>query len=175
MFADPTHIIEQFELQSGAHVADLGAGSGALAFAAARAVGEAGRVYAIEVQKELLERLKSHAREERLHNLEAIWGDIERAGGTHLKPETVDAVLVSNVLFQAEDREGLAKEAARILKPRGKALVVDWSESFGGMGPQPALVIAERAARELFLRHGFTFAKSITAGAHHYGLIFKRS
>lgn len=174
MFADPHHLIEQFDLQSGAHVADFGAGSGALALAAAGAVGEKGRVYAIEVQKDLLDRLKNHAREERAHNLEAIWGDIERAGGTHLKAETVDAAIVSNVLFQAEDKEGLAKETARILKRGGKALFVDWSESFGGMGPKKEQVVPPREARELFERSGFQFVKDVNAGAHHYGMILRR-
>lgn len=174
MFADPHHIIEQFDLQSGAHVADLGAGAGALSLAAARAVGEKGRVYAIEVQKGLLERLKNHARQERLHNVEAIWGDIERQNGTHLKDRTVDAAICSNVLFQVEDKEGFVKETRRILKPGGKALFVDWSDSFNNTGPHPDHVVTEGAARELFEKGGFVFVKRIEAGAHHYGMIFKK-
>lgn len=174
MFADPHHLIEQFDLQSGSHVADLGAGSGALSLAAARAVGEKGRVYAIEVQKDLLDRVKSHAREERLHTVEAIWGDIERVGGTHLRAGAVDAAIASNVLFQVEEKDGFAKETARILKSGGKLLVVDWTESFGGMGPQPEHVIPERQAKALFEKHGFVFVKTINAGAHHYGMIFRK-
>ncbi len=175
MFADPHHLIEQFELQSGARVADFGAGSGELSFAVARAVGESGRVYAVEVQKQLLERLKNHARSSKIHNIEAIWGDIEREHGTHLADHTVDAVVVSNVLFQVDDKPGLAKEARRILKPSGKLLVVDWTESFGGMGPDPKHVVSQSSARSLFEQHGFRFLKEINAGAHHYGLIFKKS
>ncbi|MEK7208008.1 MAG: methyltransferase domain-containing protein [Patescibacteria group bacterium] len=175
MFSDPPHTIEQFELQSGARVADFGAGAGELSLLAARAVGESGRVYAIEVQKPLVERLLSRARDERLLNLEALWGDIERARGTHLKDGLVDAVIVSNVLFQAEDKEGLVFEAKRILKPGGKALLVDWSDSFGHTGPHPEQVIKESAARELFEKAGFRFVKKIEAGEHHYGLIFKKS
>ncbi len=174
MFSNPQHTIDQFELQSGAHVADFGAGSGELSFVTARAVGEAGRVYAIEVQKGLLERLKSHARGAKIHNIEAIWGDIERLQGTHLKDHTVDAVLISNVLFQVGEKSGLVKEAHRVLKPGGKLLVVDWSESFGGMGPQPEQVVPKQAARALFEQQGFRFLKEIHAGAHHYGFILKK-
>ncbi|MDO8564983.1 MAG: class I SAM-dependent methyltransferase [bacterium] len=174
-FSDPSHTIAQFDLQSGAHVADLGAGSGALTFAASRAVGGAGRVYAIEVQKDLLERLKNSARHERLHNIEALWGDVERVQGTHLKTATLDAAIASNVLFQVEDREGFAKEIARILKPAGKVLLIDWSGSFGGTGPRSDHVVPEQTARLLFEQQGFRFVRSIQAGAHHYGLIFKRT
>lgn len=175
MFSNPIHNIAQFDLQSGSTVADLGAGSGEVSFAAARAVGGAGKVYAVDVQKGLLDRLKKHADEERLSWIKPVWGDAERIGGTHLGDSSVDAVIVSNLLFQIEDRAGLTKEIARILRPKGKVLLIDWSDSFGGMGPQPAEVVAKPAAKELFEKNGFSFVKSIEAGAHHYGFIFKKN
>ncbi|MBI2474518.1 MAG: methyltransferase domain-containing protein, partial [Candidatus Taylorbacteria bacterium] len=60
-FSDPSHNVEQFDLQSGMTVADFGTGSGYYAFAAAKAVGDKGKVYAIDVQKPLLEKLKREA------------------------------------------------------------------------------------------------------------------
>ncbi len=174
MFAEPQRVIEQFDLQSGARVADFGAGGGAVALAAARAVGDAGRVYAIEVQKELLPRLKNEARSARLHNLEVIWGDVEKPNGTHLKDSAADAVILSNILFQLADKAGTIKEAKRVLKHGGRALVIDWSGSFGRMGPDPAHVVTEQSARTLFEQNGFQFVKNINAGAHHYGLIFRK-
>lgn len=175
MFSDPHHLIAQFDLQSGARVADFGAGGGVVALVAARAVGDAGRVYAIDVQKELLERLKNEARGARLHNLEVLWGDVEKQGGTHLKDGAVDAVMLSNILFQLDDRPGTVKEAQRVLKTGGKVLVVDWSGSFGRMGPDPAHVVVEQTARTLFEQGGFQFVKTINAGAHHYGLVFRKT
>ena len=67
------------------HVADLGAGSGHYTLAAAKKVGESGRVYAIEVQKDLLTRIKNLAQTEHINNVEVIWGDVENRGGTKLK------------------------------------------------------------------------------------------
>lgn len=173
-FSDPTHSIEQFELQSGSRVADLGAGAGHLSIAIAHAVGEAGRVYAIEVQKDMLERLKNLARQNHIHNIEALWGDIERPKGTHLKDGTVDAAVASNVLFQVEDKPGFTTETKRILKQGGRLLLIDWSGSYGGMGPEPKAVVGEKQARMLFEGSGFQFVKKIDAGAHHYGLVFKK-
>ncbi len=175
MFLEPHNVIAQMELQSGMHVADLGAGTGALSVLAAKAVGDLGKVYAIEVQKGLLERLKNHAKEARAHNVEALWGDIERLNGTHLKDYAVDAVIASNVLFQVGDRNGFVAEIKRILKPGGKLLLIDWGESFGGMGPHKDHVVTETAARSLFEKAGFQFVKKIDAGAHHYGIIFKKT
>src|SRR3989338_8053625 len=174
-FSDPAHNIAQFDLQSGMHVADLGAGTGTLSVLIAQAVGDAGKVYAVEVQKPLLEKLKNHAKEAHVHNVEALWGDIERLQGTHLKDHTVDAAVASNVLFQVEHKDGFVQEIKRILKPGGKVLVIDWTESFRGMGPHIDHVVTLTEARRLFEKGGFTFVKKIEAGAHHYGLIFKKS
>lgn len=60
-FTDPQNNIDQFDLDSGMRVADLGAGSGAYSVAAAKKVGGDGRVYAVEVQKDLLEKIHNLA------------------------------------------------------------------------------------------------------------------
>lgn len=174
MFLEPHNVIEQMELQSGMHVADLGAGTGELSILAAKAIGNAGKVYAVEVQKELLERLKNRAREARANNVEVLWGDIERVNGTHLRDAAVDAAIASNVLFQVADKNAFVAEIKRILKPGGKVLVVDWRESFGGMGPHIEHVVTEVEARSLFEKLGFRFVKKIDAGQHHYGIIFRK-
>jgi len=168
-FADPSKNIAQFGLREGDIVADLGAGSGYYSMAAARAVGSTGRVYAVEVQKEILNRVASHAEEEGFGNVEIIWGDIEEEGGTKLKDEFVDVVILSNVLFQIEDRNGLSNETNRILKPKGRVLIIDWDGSYNNLGPEPRAVYSAHDARALFENKGYIFESDIKAGAHHYG------
>jgi len=170
-FANPAGNVEQLGLKEGMHVADLGAGTGAYTIPLAAAVGDSGRVYAVEVQKELLQNIKSAANAEHLRNIELLWGDIERLGSTKIADHAVDYVIVANVLFQIEDREGFMAEVKRILRPGGKLLLVDWKDSYGGMGPQPEHVIAPDTARALFERNGFSFEKEIQTGEQHYGFI----
>ena len=174
MFSDPDQNLEQFGLTEHMTVADLGAGSGAYTIAAARRVRNFGKVYAIEVQKDLAVRVKNAASKEGLSNVEAIWGDIERRGGTKLADASVDAAIASNVLFQLEDKEGAVSELERILKPGGKVLVIDWKESYGGMGPEPKAVLRADDAKHFFLAKGFSFEKEITAGRHHYGFVVRK-
>lgn len=174
-FADPEHNIEQFMLGDGAFVADLGAGSGAYSFAASRAVGGEGRVFAVEIQRELLDRLKNAASRQGHHNIEVIWGDLGRLGGTKLRDFSLDAVIASNVLFQVEDKKTLAQEIRRILKPKGKVLVIDWTDSFGNLGPSPENVFKEGEAKALFSEHGFAIEKDIQAGDHHYGFVARNT
>lgn len=173
-FLDPQNNIQQFELGEGMIVADLGAGSGFYTIASARAVGSEGRVYAVDVQKDFLDRIKTSANVENLFNIEVIWGDIEKIGGTKLAEMSVDAVIISNTLFQVEDKDNFLTEVNRILRPKGKVLVIDWSDSFSGMGPHPESVITEAQAEELFKNKGFQVEKQISAGDNHYGIIFRK-
>ena len=173
MFSDPEKNIAQLELREGDHVADLGAGVGFYSAAAGQVVGASGQVYAVEVQKDLLDRLEHDMRHRGVHNVKVVWGDIEHVKGTRLRDSSMDAVLICNVLFQVEDRAGMLEEIQRIAKPGAKILVIDWSESFGGMGPRPEAVLPVIEAKSLFERAGFIFEKDIQAGEHHYGFIVK--
>lgn len=175
MFSDPQKNLEQFGITPGSRVADLGSGSGFYSIGAARMVGERGRVFAVDAQKALLEKLKHEAHNNRLPNIEALWGNVEKLGGTRLADASVDAVLACNILFQTEQKKDFPFEIKRILKPKGRVLVVDWKDSFGGMGPQPDHVVSQNDVRALFEKAGFLYEKEIRAGAHHFGLIFKRT
>ncbi len=150
MFSDPQKNIQQFAVTPGMTVADCGSGSGFCTLAAARAVGSMGKVYAIDINKEMLERIIRTAQHEGLENIETIWGDIDEPNGTRLADEAVQRVILSNALFQVEKKEVLVEEIKRILRPDGRVLVVDWTDSFGGLGPQPDHVVSRQTAQALF-------------------------
>lgn len=172
MFTNPEQNILHLGLTEGMRVADFGAGTGFYSKACSSRVGYTGKIYAIEVQKDLVKKLESDIKHWGLSNVECIWGDIEKRGGTKLSDHSMDAVIVSNVLFQAEDKLGLIDEVKRVLKKNGKVLLIDWSGSFGGMGPTPEHVITENTAKELFEKRGFKFVEKISTSVHHYGIIF---
>lgn len=170
-FASPETNITQLELAPGSRVADFGAGSGAYTLAAAHAVTDRGKVYAVDVQKELLTKLSAHASAEGVGNVEIIWGNLDRVGGSKILDETMDAVIVSNILFQSEDKQSLLLEAKRIVRPGGKVLIIDWSESFGGIGPNPAHVVTLEEGKKLLSEAGLSISKEFNAGAHHWGVV----
>lgn len=174
MFTDPVKNLDDFGIEPGMKIADLGSGAGFYTLSAAKLVGDSGRVYAVDVQKDLLEKIKGEADKEHISNVEYIWGDIESPNGTKIADDTVDAVILSNILFQVEDREGTLAEAARILVPGGKILCIDWTDSFGGLGPTEKMVIEAKDAKELLEKHGFEFLKEFDPGAHHYALVYKK-
>lgn len=174
-FSDPKKNLERLGLEEGMRVADLGSGAGHYTLAAAEAVGDSGRVYAIDIQQDLLKQVKNISTDEHRNNIEVIWGDIEKEKGTKLPDESIDVVILSNILFQAENKEAVATEALRILKQKGRLLFIDWAESFGGIGPQPENIISEEHALSLFENAGFIIDRDIDAGEHHYGFVFRKS
>ena len=68
----------------------------------------------------------------------------------------------------------LQRKHLECLRKKGRILFVDWSDSFGGIGPRPEDIVSEENAKTLFEDAGFKLDSSFDAGAHHYGLIFKK-
>ncbi len=173
-FSHPRRNIAALGVEPGMSVADFGSGSGIYVLHIAEALENAGHVYAIDIQRDLLKRLKNEAHRRGFKNVEVIWTDLEKAGSSKIADKKLDLVLISNLLFQIENKAAVLKEAWRIVRPNGRLAIIDWRESFGGMGPQKGDVVTKEAAEALAEGAGFTLEREFPAGAHHYGLIFRR-
>lgn len=173
-FIEPATVATHFHLREGDAVADFGAGVGDYLKSLSAAVGKSGKVYAFEIQKNLIDTIHSLMHRERLINVYPLWSDLESLGGTKLADAVLDAGLLANTLFQLENKEVALQEIARVIRKGGKLFVIDWTDSFGGMGPHAQDVLREPQARALIEKAGFVFERSYPAGDHHYGLAFRR-
>jgi ubiquinone/menaquinone biosynthesis C-methylase UbiE len=171
MFSDPASNLSKLGLNEGMKVVDLGSGSGFYTIEAAKRVGGSGRVYSVDIIKELLERVRSTGASQGLRNIEVVWGNVDKIGGTKLREAVADRVIASNVLFQMEKPDEFVLEIKRILKPGGKVLVVDWSEL---SALSPKTLVNAMKAQMFFEKAGFKLDQSFNAGDHHYGLVFIR-
>lgn len=176
-FAHPRRNVAALGVEPGMSVADFGSGSGEYVLHIAEALAHSGHVYAIDVQRDLLQRTKNEAHRRGYKNVEVIWADLERAGASKIADHKLDLVLISNLLFQIENKAAVLAEAARIVRPHGRLAIIDWAESppagGRGMGPQKADVVSKDAALELARGAGLELQREFPAGAHHYGLIFQ--
>ena len=173
-FVMPEKVVTHFHLKPGDKVADFGAGSGYFLKVLSQGVGAEGRVYACEIQKQLVEKLGDVARKEGLQNVDPLWCDLEEVGGIRIPDGTLDVGVLINTLFQLEDKDAAVGEFNRTLRQGGLLYVVDWTESFGGLGPHPEAVFGEEDAKALFESHGFLYERSFDAGDHHYGAAFRK-
>ena len=170
MLTDPVKNLKAFRLKEDSIVADLGAGTGFYSIALSHMVPK-GKVYAVEIVKDFLAAIRHKVKEAHLQNVEIIWGNIEKVGGTKIGEGVADAVIASNVFSQVEDKDNFILEIKRILKERGKVLLIDWSDASSSLGPRLGAVIPLNKAREMFERKGFIVERDINPGAHHYGMI----
>jgi ubiquinone/menaquinone biosynthesis C-methylase UbiE len=170
VFTDPIKNLKALGLRKNNIVADLGAGTGYYSIFAGALVPE-GKVYAVEIDRNFLDTIKHKAKEARLHNVEIIWGNVEKKGGTKIGDRAVDAVVASNVLFQLEQKDNFLEEIKRILKPYGKVLFIDWrAESV----LKNDLIVPKEKALRAFKEKGFELETEIDAGDHHYGIILRK-
>lgn len=155
-------------------IADFGSGSGAYVLAIAEALYNNGRVYAVDVQRDLLRRTKNESHKRGFKNVDVIWGDLEKPGGSKIADGALDMALISNLLFQVTEKKVVIEEALRILRPQGKLAIIDWSDSYGGTGPIEQDVVKKDSALALCRTMGLELVREFDAGAHHYGLIFSK-
>ncbi len=173
-FSDPKKNVKRLGFREGMKVADFGSGSGAYTLALVDVVGHSGTVYSVDIQKDLLIRTQNAAIEKGYENIEIVWGDIESLDGVTLKDELLDGVLLSNTLFQLDDKISTIKEANRVLMPGGILAIIDWNESYGGIGPPEQLLFTSDEATIICRDNGFVAKGNFDAGEHHYGLLFKK-
>jgi ubiquinone/menaquinone biosynthesis C-methylase UbiE len=173
-FVVPDVVVSHFHLKFGDVVADFGAGSGYFLKALSSRVGSSGRVYACEIQKSLVEKISEQVRTLGLSNIYPLWCDLEEVRGIKINDETLDVGVLINTLFQIEDKVVGIAEMARTIRVGGRLILIDWTDSAGGMGPAPDHVITAHAAAALCEASGFVLEKEFPAGSHHYGLAFRK-
>jgi ubiquinone/menaquinone biosynthesis C-methylase UbiE len=168
----PDQIMDALGIAEAAIVADVGAGSGWFTIRLARRVGPNGRVYAQDVQQEMLAAISRRVQREGLSNVEPVLG---QGSNPKLLAGKLDAVLVVDTYHESEDPVMFLTNLARALKPQGRIGIVDFKLEGGGPGPPidervgPETVVAEAAKAGLRLLSQETFLP------YQYFLIFGRS
>ena len=128
----PERIMDALRIGEGSVVADLGAGAGWFTVRLARRVGPNGRVYAEDVQPQMIEAITRRVQREGLRNV------VPRLG-THDDPKLpargLDVVLMVDTYNEVQARVALLRNIARALKTDGRIGIVNFKKDGGGPGP----------------------------------------
>jgi len=168
MFINPTETLNQIGLKKEMTAVDVGAGSGGWTLPLAKIL-EDGFVFAVDILEEPLSALQGKARSLGLNNIRPIVGDIE-AGVPKVSGESCDFALITNVLFQIEDREAAFKEIGRVLKHGSQLLVVDWLPE-ATLGPKQGKISAQEV-KNIAAKFRLRFENDLPSELYHYGLLF---
>lgn len=172
---DPHILFGKVHMQPSMHVADLGSGrTGHIVFPAAKVIGDKGVVYAVDILKDALESIRKRAQMEGFHNIHEVWADIEQTGSVKIPSSTIDVVFAVNVLFHFSDYTNTLEESLRLLKEKGRIVIVDWTKGLANMGPTEdqrvnfSILIAE--ARKM----GCAVQNDFAVGPYHRAVILYR-
>ena len=170
----PEVVTSQFHLREGDKVADFGAGRGFFLRPLADTVTAEGEVYLCEIQKQLIEVVTEQARLGGYTNVKPVWCDLEEPNGISIPDAVLDAGILVNTLYVIENHDAAIQEMLRTLRPGGKFMIVDWTETVPGLGPSLDRLIAATDCTNLLESHGAVFEREFPAGEHHYGLAFRK-
>ena len=160
-------VIRASAIRTGVHVADVGAGTGYFAIPLAKAVGPDGKVYAIDLQPEMLNLLREKInRPGGPRNIELVQGAASR---TTLATKSADLVLIANVWHELDDHEAALREAARILVPGGTLALLDWRPDIDAPpGPPSNHRISATEVVQFLEKNRWTAARPINIGRYSY-------
>jgi len=170
-FLNPEEILDNLELSPNMVAAEFGCGSGGFAIPLAKKLDE-GLIYAIDIQQAPLSALKSRILVENIINIKIIRSDLEKPRGSTLSPDSLDLVFIPNVLFQVKDKSAIISEAERVLKNKGKLIVIDWLPE-ATQGPAQGRISSEEV-KDMAKDSGLKLEKEFEAGKYHYGLVFAK-
>jgi len=153
-------------------VADFGCGYGTFTIPAARMI--SGRIFAFDIEPEMIRAVSQKAKELKLNNVEAIVRDFI-SEGSGLKDLTVDFVMLFNILH-FERPTDLLKEAYRILRHSGKVGIIHWNyDATTPRGPPISIRPKPEQCRIWAESVGFVFEQKVDLKPHHYGMVLKKS
>jgi ubiquinone/menaquinone biosynthesis C-methylase UbiE len=171
-FFDSQSILKQLGInQEIKDVADFGFGYGTFTIPAAQVI--SGKIYAFEIEPELIKILEKKAKQLKVNNVKTILRDfISDSSG--LNDSSIDFVMLFNILH-LEKPVQLLKEAYRILKTGGKVGIIHWNyDASTPRGPPMSIRPRPEQIREWAESVGFIFEKQLDLKPYHYALLLRK-
>ncbi len=161
----PEEVLNAVDFEPDWVAADFGCGSGYFTAPLARKVK---KVYAIDIQKEMLRFVGDKMRRLRIRNIELR---LSKPNKIPLEDEAVEFLLSINTLHEFDDRVKVAKEMRRVVKHGSILLIVDFKRQETDFGPPVRIRVAKEKAIRLFEDQGFILSETKDL-PHHYLVVF---
>jgi SAM-dependent methyltransferase len=170
-FFNPIDILKLLGIcKSTSDVADFGCGYGTFTIPAAKII--KGKIYAIDIEPELIRIVEEKAKENNLANVVPILRDFMSVG-SGLEDLSVDFVMLFNILH-AEKPVDLLREAYRILRVGGKVGIIHWiyDEPISGL---PLDIKPRPEDCKLWAKYvGFSFEQEFDLKPYHFGIVVRK-
>ena len=167
----PSRLMSALGITPGQSVADVGAGSGYFTWRLAEAVGSTGRVFATDIQPEMLALLKTNMNQRGFTNVIPVLGDTLNP---HLPTNTLDLILMVDVYHEFDHPYEMTAGLAQALKPGGRLVLVEYRGEERWVPIKPLHKLTEAQVRKELAAQPMEFVTNRTDLPRQHILIFKR-
>jgi predicted methyltransferase len=165
----PDEVLKALALKPGEVVADIGAGSGYFTVRFGGAVGDAGRVYAVDVSPDMVRHLNRRIRDAGIRNVSTVLADPD---DPLLPDAVVDRVVIVDTWHHIEDQPKYLALLKRALKPGGQVVHIDFQKRDLPVGPPAEMKIAREDLVKQMEDAGFRLAAEHGFLPYQYFLVF---
>lgn len=165
----PSRAIRALQIKPGQVIADIGAGSGYYSVLLAKAVGAEGRVYATDIQPQMLAILKRKLEAQSLRNVELILG---AEAETKLPDASVDFALMVDVYHELAQPQAFLQSVKRALKPGGRLVLIEFRKEDPNVPIREEHKMSVREARQELEAEGYRFDRVLNDLPWQHVLIF---
>ncbi len=116
-------VLSALKIKQGDRVADIGAGSGFYTFQLSHLVGPKGRVFAVDIQPEMINIIRGRMRNWNIKNIQPLQSTITNP---KLKAGTIDLILMVDVYHEFSHPFEMTAELVKALKPKGRLVFVEY-------------------------------------------------
>ena len=168
----PELALDLMGIQKGMTIADVGAGTGYYSLRIARRVGPTGKVYANDIQPEMLEKLRTNARHAGLNNIETVLGS---EADPKLPAGKIDMVLLVDVYHEFSRPQDMLDNIRAALKPDGTLVVVEYKKEDPSIPIRPDHKMSVYEVKTEVEAEGFKLDKVVDELARQHIFFFKKA
>jgi ubiquinone/menaquinone biosynthesis C-methylase UbiE len=166
----PGAVVRALGLREGEVVADIGSGTGYFTVRFARAVGEGGRVYAVDISPEMVRHLNRRLRDAGVRNVVTVLAEPD---DPLLFEDSVDRVVIVNTWHHIGDQPAYLEKLRRVLRPGGQVVHIDFQKRDTPVGPPTSEKIARGDLVAQMEEAGFLLAAEHDFLPYQYFLVFE--
>ncbi len=168
----PDAALDAIVIARGATVADIGAGAGYFTWRLAERVGPAGRVFANDIQPEMLDLLRKNMETRHLTNVQTVLGAED---DPKLPAARMDLVLLVDVYHEFTEPEKMLRKIRKSLKPDGRLVLLEYRKEDPNVPIRPEHKMSVAEVRAEVEPEGFRFEKTLETLPRQHILIFRKS
>ncbi len=167
----PTRLLEALDLRSGQTVADVGAGSGYFSWRMGRRVSPGGRVFANDIQPEMLAILRTNATHHGVTNVVPVLGSVTNV---NLPTNSLDLALLVDVYHECDHPFEIIQSLCQALKPDGRLVFVEYRGEEKWIPIKPLHKMTEAQVRKEMGLHPLDFVETIRTLPRQHLIVFRR-